>query len=35
VVLQDSSGSGLGPMQGSCKHGSEHSGSVKCWEIIE
>jgi hypothetical protein len=20
-------------MEGSCEHGNEHSGSIKCWEI--
>jgi hypothetical protein len=22
-------------MEGLCEHGNEHSGSVKCWEILE
>jgi hypothetical protein len=22
-------------MEGSCEHGNEHSGSVKCWKILE
>jgi hypothetical protein len=29
------SGSGQGPVEGSCEHGYELSGSIKCWEIIE
>jgi hypothetical protein len=28
-------GSGYGPMEGSCEHGNEPSGSIKCWEILE
>jgi hypothetical protein len=24
---------GLGPVEGSCEHGNEHSGS--CWEVLE
>jgi hypothetical protein len=31
----DSSGSGWGTVDGSCEHGSEPSGSIKCWEILE
>jgi hypothetical protein len=31
----DSSTSGYGPVEGSCKHGNEPSGSMKCWEILE
>jgi hypothetical protein len=31
----DLSGSGLGPVKGSCEHGDEPSGSIKCWEILE
>jgi hypothetical protein len=27
------SGSGWGPVEGSCEHGNEPSGSLKCWEI--
>jgi hypothetical protein len=30
-----SSGSGLGPVVGSCEHGDEPSGSVKCSEFLE
>jgi hypothetical protein len=26
----DRSGSGLGPVEGSCEHGDEPSGSIKC-----
>jgi hypothetical protein len=29
----DSSGSGYGPLEGSCEHGNKPSGSVKDWEI--
>jgi hypothetical protein len=29
------SGSGKGPVDGSCEHGNESSGSMKCWEILE
>jgi hypothetical protein len=31
----DSSGLGWGPVAGSCEHGNEHSGSIKCWKILE
>jgi hypothetical protein len=31
----DSYGSGQGPVEGSCEHGTEPSGSIKCWEVIE
>jgi hypothetical protein len=31
----DRSVSGQGPAEGSCEHGNEHSGSVKCWEAFE
>jgi hypothetical protein len=31
----DSSGSGQRPVEGSCEHGNEPSGSIKCWEILE
>jgi hypothetical protein len=24
-----------GPVEGSCEHGNEPSGSIKCWEILE
>jgi hypothetical protein len=24
-----------GPMEGSCEHGDEPSGSIKCWEVLE
>jgi hypothetical protein len=27
--------SGQGPVEGSCEHGNEPSGSIKCWEILE
>jgi hypothetical protein len=30
---QDQSGSGYGPVEGSCEHGDEPSGSLKCWEV--
>jgi hypothetical protein len=23
------------PLEGSCEHGNEPSGSIKCWEILE
>jgi hypothetical protein len=29
------SGSGYGPMEGSCEHGNEPSGSIKHWEVLE
>jgi hypothetical protein len=29
------SGSGYGPVEGSCKHGNEPSGSIKCCEVLE
>jgi hypothetical protein len=31
----DSCGLGKRPVAGSCKHGNEISGSIKCWEILE
>jgi hypothetical protein len=31
----DRSGSGYGPLEGSCEHGNEPSGSIKCWEVLE
>jgi hypothetical protein len=31
----DRSGSGQGQVEGSCKHGDEPSGSLKCWEVPE
>jgi hypothetical protein len=31
----DSSGSGLGTVEGCCKRGNEPSGSIKCWEVLE
>jgi hypothetical protein len=31
----DPSGSGYGQVVGSCEHGNEHSGSIKCWEVLE
>jgi hypothetical protein len=27
--------SGYGPVEGSCEHGNETSGSIKCWEVLE
>jgi hypothetical protein len=27
--------SGSGPVEGSCEHGNEPSGSIKCWEVLE
>jgi hypothetical protein len=29
------SGSGQGPVEGSCENGNELSGSIKCWEALE
>jgi hypothetical protein len=31
----DSSGSGLGLVEGSCEHGNEHQGCIKYWGILE
>jgi hypothetical protein len=31
----DRTGSGWGPVEGSCEHGDEPSGSLKCWKILE
>jgi hypothetical protein len=31
----DRSGPGQGPVEGSCEHGNETSGSIKCWEVLE
>jgi hypothetical protein len=25
----------LGAVEGSCEHGNEPSGSIKCWEVLE
>jgi hypothetical protein len=25
----------IGPIVGSCEHGNESSGFIKCWEILE
>jgi hypothetical protein len=25
----------LGPVEGSCEHGNEPSGSIKCWNVLE
>jgi hypothetical protein len=27
-------GSGQRPVEGSCEHGNEPSGSIKCWEVL-
>jgi hypothetical protein len=31
----DRSGSGQGPVEGSCEHGNGPSGSIICWEFLE
>jgi hypothetical protein len=31
----DRSGYGEGPVQGSCEHGNEPLGSIKCGEVVE
>jgi hypothetical protein len=31
----DRSGSGYGPVEGSCEHGNEPSGSIKCRKVLE
>jgi hypothetical protein len=31
----DRSRSGEGPVEGSCEHGNEPLGSIKCWEVLE
>jgi hypothetical protein len=31
----DLSGLGYEPLEGSCEHGEEPSGSIKLWEILE
>jgi hypothetical protein len=31
----DLSGSGYGPVERSCEHGNEPSGTIKYWEILE
>jgi hypothetical protein len=31
----DRSGSGYGPVEGSCEHGNELPGSIKCWQVLE
>jgi hypothetical protein len=31
----DRSGSGWGPVEGSCENGDEPSRSLKCWEVPE
>jgi hypothetical protein len=30
----DLSGSGQGPVEGSCEDDNEPSGSIKCWELL-
>jgi hypothetical protein len=25
----------IGPVKGSCEHGNEPTGSIKCWEVLE
>jgi hypothetical protein len=30
----DRSGSGYGPVEGSCEHGNEPLGSMNCWEVF-
>jgi hypothetical protein len=32
---QDPSGSEQRPVEGSCEHCNEPSGSMKCWEVLE
>jgi hypothetical protein len=34
-IRWDGSGSGQGPVEGSCEHGDEPSDSLKCWEVLE
>jgi hypothetical protein len=31
----DRSGSGYGPVEDSCEHGNDPSGSIKRWEVLE
>jgi hypothetical protein len=31
----DSSGTGKGPVEGSCEHDNEPSGCIKCWKVLE
>jgi hypothetical protein len=31
----DWSGSELGSVEGSCEHGNEPTGSIKCWDVLE
>jgi hypothetical protein len=31
----DRSDSGEGPVEGSCEHGNEPSGSINCWEVLQ
>jgi hypothetical protein len=31
----DRAGLGYGPVEGSCEHGNEPLGSIKCWEVLE
>ena len=31
----DRAGSGSGKLAGTCKHGNENSGSIKCWEFFD
>jgi hypothetical protein len=37
IVLDgmDWPGSGQGPVEGSCEHGNEPLGSIKCWQVLE
>jgi hypothetical protein len=34
LCVLNSSGSGLILVEGSCEHGNEPSGSIKCWETL-
>jgi hypothetical protein len=31
----DKYGSGQGPVEGSCEHGDQPSGSIKCWKVLQ
>jgi hypothetical protein len=35
VVSAYRSDTGQGPVEGSCEHSTESSGSVKCWQVLE
>jgi hypothetical protein len=35
MVLREIGWDGMDSMEGSCEHGNEPSGLIKCWEVLE